>query len=149
MTRSDFIFETFLRGSREKRLKGDDQERSRPAERLWKQLQNEIVRERWQRWIWKIIKLNRQSSRRGTGEVNPTKDQEVAGSIPGLVQWVKHPGVAVSCGVGRRHSSDSQLLWLWCRASSCSSDWPRRLGISMCKASSVFSPKKKKKKEVK
>ena len=85
MTRSDFIFETFLRGSREKRLKGDDQERSRPAERLWKQLQNEIVRERWQRWIWKIIKLNRQSSRRGTGEVNPTRDQEVAGSIPGLV----------------------------------------------------------------
>ena len=24
-------------------------------------------------------------------------------------------GVAVSCGVGLRHSSDSALLWLWCR----------------------------------
>ena len=24
-------------------------------------------------------------------------------------------GVAVSCGVGRRHSSDLTLLWLWCR----------------------------------
>ena len=25
------------------------------------------------------------------------------------------PGVAVSCGVGRRCSSDLVLLWLWCR----------------------------------
>ena len=24
-------------------------------------------------------------------------------------------GVAVSCGVGRRHGSDPMLLWLWCR----------------------------------
>ena len=24
-------------------------------------------------------------------------------------------GIAVSCGVGRRHSSDLGLLWLWCR----------------------------------
>ena len=24
-------------------------------------------------------------------------------------------GVAVSCGVGRRHSSDLAWLWLWCR----------------------------------
>ena len=32
------------------------------------------------------------------------------GSIPGLAQWV-----AVSCGVGGRHSSHSVSLWLWCR----------------------------------
>ena len=25
------------------------------------------------------------------------------------------PGVAVSCGVGRRHGLDPTLLWLWCR----------------------------------
>ena len=33
-----------------------------------------------------------------------------SGSIPGLAQWV-----AMSCGVGRRHSSDLALLWLWHR----------------------------------
>ena len=45
---------------------------------------------------------------------NPTRNHEVAGSIPGLVQWVG-PGIAVSCGVGRRCGSDHALLWLWCR----------------------------------
>ena len=36
-------------------------------------------------------------------------------SIPGLPQWVKDPGVAMSCGVGHKHSLDPALLWLWCR----------------------------------
>ena len=34
--------------------------------------------------------------------VNPTRNYEVAGSIP---------GVAVSCGVGRSYSSDSTPAW--------------------------------------
>ena len=46
---------------------------------------------------------------------NPTMNHEVAGSIPGVAQWVKGSGVAVSCGVGCRRSSDPALLWLWRR----------------------------------
>ena len=34
------------------------------------------------------------------------------GSIPALAQWVKGP-VLLSSGVGRRCSSDPELLWLW------------------------------------
>ena len=42
---------------------------------------------------------------------NPTRNHEVAGSVPALAQWVN--GVAVSCGVGCRRGSDPALLWLW------------------------------------
>ena len=44
---------------------------------------------------------------------NPTRNHEVAGSIPALVQWVKRSGVAMSCGVSCRRGSDPTLLWLW------------------------------------
>ena len=40
---------------------------------------------------------------------------EVVGSIPGLAQWIKGSGVAMSCGLGRRCGFDPALLWLWCR----------------------------------
>ena len=39
---------------------------------------------------------------------------ENASLIPGLAQWVKDLA-AVSCGVGRRCSSDLALLWPWHR----------------------------------
>ena len=39
------------------------------------------------------------NSYHGAVETSPTRNHEVAGSIPGLVQWVK--GLV--------------LLWLWCR----------------------------------
>ena len=42
-----------------------------------------------------------------------------SGSIPGLAQWV-----AVSCGVGCRHSSDLMWLWLWCRSAAIAPIWP-------------------------
>ena len=46
---------------------------------------------------------------------NQTGILEDAGWVPGLTQWVKGYGVAMSCGVGHRHGLDLALLWLWYR----------------------------------
>ena len=46
---------------------------------------------------------------------NPPSILGDAGSIPGLAQCFKGSGVAASCSVGHRCSSDLALLWLWCR----------------------------------
>ena len=48
--------------------------------------------------------------------MNPTRNYEVVGSIPGLAQWVKDLAFAVSCGAGRRRDLSPVLLWLWLAA---------------------------------
>ena len=52
----------------------------------------------------------------------------------------------MSCGVGRRCSSDPQLLWLWCRLATAAPIRPLAWELSFAMAVAL---KKKKKKKVK
>ena len=54
----------------------------------------------------------------------------------------------MSCGVGRRHGSDPELLWLWCRLVTGSSSTPS-LGTSIFRGSGPRNGKKTKKKKKK
>ena len=54
----------------------------------------------------KRLKCRWGSSHCGDKETNPTSIHEDAGLIPGLAQWVKDLGVAMSCGVDCRCGSD-------------------------------------------
>ena len=46
---------------------------------------------------------------------NPTRNHEVADSIPAPAQRVKDLALLWLCSVGCRCSSDPALLWLWHR----------------------------------
>ena len=64
---------------------------------------------------------------------------------PHSVSWGS--GVAVSCGVGHKQSSDLALLWLWCRLASTVEIWPLAWELSYATAVALKSLKKKKKKK--
>ena len=55
---------------------------------------------------------------RGAAEMNPTRNHDVSGSIPGLTQWVKGSSITVSCSIVHRRGSDLALVWLWHRPAS-------------------------------
>ena len=50
----------------------------------------------------------------------------------------------MSCGVGRRHSSDPVWLWLWCRPAATAPESTPSLGTSVGRG---FGPKKTKDKD--
>ena len=57
--------------------------------------------------------------------MNPTRNHEAADSWPHSAG--EGSGIAMSCGVGRRHGSDLALLWLWCRPTAVASIGPLAL----------------------
>ena len=56
-----------------------------------------------------------ESSHHGAVETNLTRNHEVAGIDPWPRSVGQGSGIAVSCGVGHRRSSDLALPWLWHR----------------------------------
>ena len=77
---------------------------------LWKRRKSRRGDEEGKKKKWRIFpdKFHSRSSHHGAAEMHPTSNHEVAGLIPGLIQWVKDPA----------------LLWLWCRLAAVAPIWP-------------------------
>ena len=74
-----------------------------------------------------LKKVHHGSSCRNTVEMNPTRNHEVAGSIPGLTRWVK----------------DLLLLWLWCRPTATAPIRPLACEPPYAATAALKSKKKK------
>ena len=86
--------------------------------------------------------------------------------VPSVAQWLtKDPwghrfspwpssvslgsSVAISCGVGCKHSSDLALLGLWCRLAAAALLWPLAWELPKATGAALERQKKKKKKKAK
>ena len=80
--------------------------------------------------------------------MNPTRNHEVAGLIPGLAQWVKVLVLVQATGVyvGHRCGSDLTLLCLLCRPAATAPIRP--LAWEFPNAAGVVLKRKKKKKRL-
>ena len=58
-------------------------------------------------------------------------------------------GVAVSCGVGRRHGLDPVLLWLWCKAAATDPIQPLAWELPYALSTALKSKKPKPKQQQK
>ena len=122
--------------------------------RLQPDLRVEVVKESFEKWplssFWSLwvgtltshSKKILRSSHCGSVEMNPTAIQKDSSWIPGPTQWVKGSGVAMSCGVSRRHGLDLAWLWLWCRLAAVVPIWP--LAWELVYAASTLPPPPKK-----
>ena len=77
---------------------------------------------------------------------NTTSIHEDASWIPGLTQWVKGSGVALSCDVGCRYGSDSALLWLGHRPAAAALILPLAQELPYVAGAALKRKKRKRKK---